>query len=202
MVENIERRRRVLPHWTADNVIYFVTFRLHDSLPASLAESARLERMNIVRTAQQMNRDLSDGERERLRQLRRKLELALDKGHGHCWMRNPAIARIVADALRHFEGERYELLAWCVMPNHVHVVARTAPEWQLSRILHSWKSFTAHQITRLHGCPRPFWQREYYDRIMRNDHELRRAIRYVENNPTAAGLSNWPWVSSTTPSFS
>lgn len=154
--------------------------------------------MNIVRTAQQMNRDLTDAERERLRQLRRKLELALDKGSGQCWMRDPNIARVVADALQHFDGQRYDLFGWCVMPNHVHAVVGPAPQWQLYRILHSWKSFTAHEIRRSHHCPRPFWQREYFDRIMRDEREFLRAIQYVENNPIAAGLSNWSWVSSST----
>ena len=197
-MQTVERRRRALPHWTADGAIYFVTFRLHDSLPVSLADSVRLERLNIVRTAQQMNRELSVSEEERLRQLRRKLEAELDRGIGQCWMCNPAIARIVADALQHFDGERYDLFAWCVMPNHVHTVVRPESSWQLHEIMHSWKSFTAHQITRSYECPRPFWQREYFDRIMRDEHELHRAIRDVENNPVAARLPNWPWVSSTT----
>ncbi len=198
----IERRHRRLPHWTADGATYFVTFRLQDSLPVSLAQEARLERMNIIRTAQQIHRDLTDSEHDRLRNLRRKLELALDKGIGQCWMLNPAIACVVADAIQHFDRERYDLFAWCVMPNHVHAVFRPIGECQLDRILHSWKSFTAHQITRSYGCPRPFWQREYYDRIMRDEQELLRAVRYVQNNPFAAGLTNWPWVSSTTCSAS
>lgn len=196
MIANIQRSHRSLPHWRAPQSIYFVTFRLHDSLPAALVADARFEIHNILRTADQMHRDLSDDEQRRLRCLRRQLELALDKGYGKCWMRNPAIAEIVTGALSYFHHERYELLAWCVMPNHVHAIVQPGNTWDLSQIMHSWKSFTAHRIVREYRCPTPFWQHESYDRIMRDEQELRRAVRYVENNPAAAGLAGWRWVSS------
>ena len=99
------------------------------------------------------------------------------------------VAQLVIDTLKFFDGSRYDLLACCVMPNHVHVVMTIIGEQSLARILHSWKSFTGRRVK-----PGRFWQEEYFDRIVRDDAELERTIRYVLNNPTNAGLANWPYV--------
>jgi len=100
----------------------------------------------------------------------------------------------VVDTLKLFDSQRYELLAWCVMPNHVHVVLQLFPGVQLSTVVHSWKSFTAKQANRILNRSGTFWQREYYDRLMRDGNELDRAIAYVANNPIRAGLKDWPFV--------
>src|SRR6185436_18830956 len=111
-----------LPHWTRDRAVYAVTFRLGDSLPRSVLESWLRERRDIILTARQMGRPLAEHEEKRLHQLHsERVETYLDAGHGACWMRQPAIARLVADAMRHFDDQRYRLHAWCIMPNHVHV---------------------------------------------------------------------------------
>jgi REP element-mobilizing transposase RayT len=106
---------------------------------------------------------------------------------------------IVENALLHFDGERYRLLAWCVMSNHVHVVAQQLEGWPLAKVVHSWKSFTANEVNRLLDRNGPLWQREYFDRFMRDDGHLGATIAYVENNPVAAGLvelpQDWRWSS-------
>lgn len=108
-------------------------------------------------------------------------------------------AGAVQDALLHFDAERYRLLAWCVMPNHVHVVVQQIEGWPLAVVLHSWKSFTAKAINRAHARLGPVWQREYFDRFMRDDRQLATTIAYVEHNPVAAGYvkhaADWPWSS-------
>jgi REP element-mobilizing transposase RayT len=108
-------------------------------------------------------------------------------------------ASAVQQALLHFMGERYELWAWCVMPNHVHVIMRQLEGWPLQRVVHSWKSFTANQINKIHGRAGSVWQREYFDRFMRDNDELSTTIEYVEQNPVAAGLveraEDWRWSS-------
>jgi REP element-mobilizing transposase RayT len=189
------RDRGRLPHWEAEGAIYFVTFRLADSLPQSLLESLRAERNDIINTAKQMGRGLSAAETGRLAQLSsRRIEAYLDSGRGGCHLRSPSVAQLMATALRHFEGKRYRLFAWCVMPNHVHVVFRPLPSYKLADILRTWKSYTArraNQILHRHGT---FWQREYYDRLIRDDKELQRTIQYVIQNPANAGLRDWPWV--------
>src|SRR5438094_551307 len=133
-----------LPHWTQAGVTYAITFRLADSLPTQILQDWKTERNNIVRTAQQLGRPLTDVEERRLAELfSDKVEQYLDAGHGQCWLRDERIAELVRDALRHFDNERYALAAWCVMPNHVHAIIRPLGEHRLEDILHSWKSFTA-----------------------------------------------------------
>jgi REP element-mobilizing transposase RayT len=132
-----------------------------------------------------------------MRALLEKAERCLDSGLGKCHMHDPRIANIVADAIRHFRGTRYELLAWCVMPNHVHVVFSPLGGNKLNGIVHSWKSFSALLANRLLGRRGDFWQREYFNHLVRNNASLRKIIRYVKENPRKAGLKNWPWLGGT-----
>ena len=180
-----------LPHWEAERGTYFVTFRLADSLPQPVRESFEFERQDIIKTAQQQGRELTSAERKRLDQLfSERIDQHLDRGAGACHLARPEVADLVARALQHFDGKRYRLEAWCVMPNHVHAVFTTFPGHFLDKILHSWKSFTANQANRILGLTSPFWQREYYDRLVRNGTERNRFIRYVVDNPVRANLRN------------
>lgn len=108
-------------------------------------------------------------------------------------------AAIIERALLHFDGERYRLLAWCVMPDHLHVIVQQAEGWPLSTVVHSWKSYTANAVNRALGRSGPLWMREYFDRFMRDDDHLNTTIAYVENNPVAFGLverpEDWRWSS-------
>jgi REP element-mobilizing transposase RayT len=107
---------------------------------------------------------------------------------GSCVLRRPDVARIVQDALRHFEGARYHLLAWTIMPNHVHVVFTPLGAWACHAILHSWKSFTSQQIGKLLGRRGTLWARESFDHVVRSPRDLERFVTYIEQNPVAAGL--------------
>ena len=109
------------------------------------------------------------------------------------WL-DPRVAEMVSNALQHFEGERYTLVAACVMPNHVHAVFAPLHGHGLADILHSWKSFTSKEANKLLGTTGQFWEREYFDRLIRNADELERTVRYVAENPTKAGLKDWKWV--------
>ncbi|MGB2622861.1 MAG: transposase [Candidatus Acidiferrum sp.] len=80
------------------------------------------------------------------------------------------------------------------MPNHVHVVFSPLESHTLEAILHSWKSFSAGQANRLLGRTGPFWQREYFDHLVRHESSLQKIIQYVKDNPKRANLRNWPWV--------
>jgi REP element-mobilizing transposase RayT len=193
--EVIIRDRGRLPHWEKESATYFITFRLADSLPSSVLDRIESERSSIVLTAKQLGRDLSPSERKKMEELSSKsIERYLDQGHGSCHLRNPAIADVVAVALCHFDDKRYRLSAWCVMPNHVHVVAHFFPGETLASIVHSWKSFTAKKANHILGSTGAFWQREYYDHLVRDESEFEHAIRYVADNPAKAGLQNWRWT--------
>jgi REP element-mobilizing transposase RayT len=191
---NIRKGAR-LPHWTMDDASYAVTFRLGDSLPKEVLDAWLFERENIVKTAEQLGRPLSADEEKRLDYLHsEKVGKYLDAGHGACWMKQDRIARIVADALKHFDGERYDLLAWCVMLNHVHVVVKPYAGHELPDILHSWKSFTAHEANKAVKRKGQFWEEEYYDHLIRDEADYVRCVEYVLANPEKAGLEDWKWI--------
>jgi REP element-mobilizing transposase RayT len=194
------RSRGRLPHWEGENAVYFVTFRLADSLPESVRGRIEFERRDIVQTASAMRRAISAAEEKRLAKLsRKKLESQLDAGAGACWLAQPGIAEIVVEALSHFDGERYRLFAWCVMPNHVHVVFQPTAKNELAEIVHSWKSYSSKKANRELRRSGGFWEREYFDHIVRSPAEFERIVRYVLANPEKAGLRDWPWVGSAVP---
>jgi REP element-mobilizing transposase RayT len=189
------RSRGHLPHWEIEGGTYSVTFRLADSLPQSILDSIEFERQDIVKTAQQQGRELTAVEERKLARLYSEhVEAALDAGSGACHLANPKVADMVAGALRYFDGERYQLIAWGVMPNHVHVVFRPASGYSLENILHSWKSFTSKEANKILGKSGEFWERESYDHLVRDAQELQRILRYVVENPVKANLENWDWV--------
>jgi type I restriction enzyme R subunit/putative DNA methylase len=133
---------------------------------------------------------------EDVRERRMKLEEYLDCGIGGCALREASAAQLAEHALMHFHNERYELLAWCIMPNHIHVLVHV---WQtpLGKIVRSWKQFVqtalrATVATRRARRPALQWQREYWDTFMRNEEQERKAIRYIENNAVKAKLCQMP----------
>ncbi len=178
------RSRGYLPHWEVDDAIYFITYRLADSLPRQVIANLKLEYQSARR---KMDRRLSEW-------FHRRLDEFLDEGRGACHLKVPEISKTVIETWQYFDRQRYDLIAWCVMPNHVHVIARIFSGADLDRILHSWKSYTANQANVVLGRRGRFWWREYYDHCIRDEDELSRTIGYVLENPAKAGLKNWPYV--------
>jgi len=166
--------RGYLPHCDYPGLVQLVTFRLVDSMPASRRDE--WEHLLAI-----------EDEREK----RTKLEEYLDRGVGDCDLRDPRIASIAEGALLHGHEKLYELLAWCVMPNHVHVLVHV---WRspLAKMLQSWKSFSAGEANALLARCGKFWEPEYWDTYMRDADQGRKAIRYIENNPVKAKLCRTP----------
>ena len=191
---NIRQGAR-LPHWTLTHGgIYAVMFRLGDSLPKTV-----LERFVREREALQRNSNMTAEETDRLAHLQsEKIEAYLDAGSGACWLDRDDIAELMAKALTHFNGVRYRLHAWCVMPNHVHVLVEPLAGNGLIAIVHSWKSFVAHGANRILKRSGTFWQAKYYDHLIRDASDYAHAVVYIEQNPLKAGLMNWRWVSRST----
>ena len=195
--------RGYLPHCDFPGLVQFVTFRLADSMPAS--RRGEWEHLLAIKD---------------LREKRTKLEEYLDRGVGECWLREARITKLAEDALLFFHRQRYELLAWCVMPNHVHVLVHV---WQtpLGKMVQSWKRYVATQAeaylserrsptrrdsandtkapARRAALQTLRWEREYWDTFMRDLEQEKKAIRYVENNPVKARLcqtpKDWPFSS-------
>ena len=154
-----------------------------------------MERRDIVATAKAMSRELSKSELDHLSRLfTEKIDSYLDAGAGECLLARPTVARIVAQTISHFDELRYRLFAWCVTPNHVHAVFQPAHYHSLAEIVHSWKSFSAKGINRAMERRGAFWQREYYDHLIRDERDLRRTVKYVLENPVKANLKQWAWV--------
>ena len=183
------RNRGRLPHWEMESGWYFVTFRLCDSLPKSVLEELE-EESKRTRLAKKHDSELL-----------RLIEKYLDRGSGECWLRRPDIASIVANAISDLDGNKYRLLAWAVMPNHVHLIFRLLPGHSLAETLHSLKSFTSKKANSVLRRSGSFWQREYYDHLLRGEGSLDKAVRYILTNPERAGLKNWKWVGDLTADF-
>lgn len=166
------RSRGYLPHFDVPGLVRFITFRLHDSVPAEQVDRWKKE----LHWREDMT--LSDPQSV---QLRRRIDAYEDAGHGECYLRDARIAGVVDTALRHFDGDRYRLIEWSIMPNHVHVLIETAPGQELDRVVRSWKSFTAKTANCILNRKGPFWMREYFDRFIRDDKHYASIVRYIAN---------------------
>src|SRR5690606_27574370 len=164
--------RHNLPHWDQPGATYFVTFRLGDSLPATLLAAWKTERDAWLKAR---HAPLSaEDEHEYHRLFSARIDQWLDDGHGACILRHPQASDRVVEALRHFDAERYRLASWVVMPNHVHVCFVINATWRVEQVMHSWKRHAANEINRLMGKSGAVWQRDYFDRLVRNAEHLGR----------------------------
>jgi putative DNA methylase len=201
--------RRNLPHWYVPGAIHFVTFRLEGSLPKTVLDQLREERARERRMLGE--REPPPAGRERLnKKWFARFDAQLDRGQGPLFLTQPAVAALVRRSLYFLHGERYHLLAYCIMPNHVHTLFQpldeevgTAADLQdaeekddslspLAKTMHSLKSYTAHRINELLGRSGTFWQGESYDHWVRDEDELGRIIDYIAANPVKARLVQRP----------
>jgi putative transposase len=169
------RSRGYLPHFDTPNHPQHVVFRAAGPLPKAVTACADAhERLRI-------------------------LDEWLDGGDSGAPLACATFAEIVADSLRTFVGQRYQLHAWCVMPNHVHALMTLHEGYRLGDVVRSWKTFTARKINFARGVAGAFWAPDYFDRYMRSDADLENTIAYIERNPVVAGLAaqpeEWPWSS-------
>jgi REP element-mobilizing transposase RayT len=178
--------RGYIPHFEGGEIAQTITLRLADSLPRSVIKCWEKELSASSTTGADTI-------------LRRRIDRYLDQGYGGCALKERRIATVVQDSLLYFDSQRYRLSSWIVMPNHVHMILTPKPEWSLSEIMKSFKSYTSHEankILRQHG---KFWMEDYFDRYVRNQRHFASAIAYVENNPVKARLckhpEDWPYSS-------
>ncbi|MCH8475766.1 MAG: transposase [Opitutales bacterium] len=184
--EKLKTSERNLPHWHQTGALFFVTFRLADSLPREKLEA--LERERKCWLEQQAHPLSPNAESEYHRRFSDKIDEWLDAGSGDCCLKDLQNAEIVVNALKHFDGERYWLGDWVVMPNHVHVVVAPKEPYTVSQVLHSWKSYTANLINKRQGKIGKLWQDEFYDHLIRNERELWRINEYIRKNPEKAKI--------------
>ena len=172
--------RGYLPHFESSEVTQHVTFHLADSVPQTVLLRLEAE----LKTLSPEKRDV---------ERRKRVDAWIDAGHGSCALRKPGIADMVQGSLLTFDSQRYRLLAWVVMPNHVHVLFQPINGWTVAKIVASWKKFTGRKICddRQHSgeeSSAPVWHREYWDRYIRDRRHFEQAVEYIHLNPVKAGL--------------
>ena len=176
--------RGFLPHFDAEGFTQFITFRLADSMPQSVLEKWRLD---LIRN------EITDAD------FRRQIENYLDQNYGESYLRDKRIAAILQETLLKWDGERYNLISWVIMPNHAHVLLTPLPGIKVSEIMHSIKSYTAHAANSILDRKGQFWAKEYFDRYIRDKRHFANTIAYIENNPVKARLCDspekWPFGS-------
>ncbi len=203
--------RRHLPHWYAPGAAHFVTYRLAGSLPREFIERMKHRKQRLLKTRPTTSTTQTQYLERVHKQLFAAYDEQLDSHSDVHWLDDPRIAAIVRESLRYLHGEKYELLAHSIMPTHVHVlllpydvpcrtvdcplseeeIGETADrKGPLSSIMHSLKSFTAHEANKLLRREGQFWQHESYDHWVRNDNELERIVEYINANAVRAGLAS------------
>lgn len=195
----IEKTTANLPHWHQPGSTYAITFRLADSLPKSILKQYESEKTELLARIEAAKKSGDESQAKTLRKqlhdhYHQRMDAALDDGHGACVMKDPNIAQIVRDALFHFDGERYHVGAWCVMPNHVHCILRPMEGQSLSKILQGIKSASAKRINELLGREGALWQKEFYDHIIRDSDDFWNQKDYILRNPKKAKLGGWEFV--------
>jgi REP element-mobilizing transposase RayT len=197
-----------LPHWEQPGTVCYITFRTWDSLPRSVVAELLARRDEWLRahdidptepdwevTLERLSHELRT-EFQRVRAER--WEGALDRCSGTCPLRAPALARVVADSLEHFDGERYTLFDYVVMPNHVHLLAAFESFGAMRDQCTSWKHFTGTRLNRALGRTGRFWESESFDHLVRSDKQFERLRDYIADNPAAARLRATEFVHSST----
>ncbi len=188
-----EIKCRNLPHWQQKGTAYFVTFRLYVSIPKDIADKIKREReqwfqKNKITDSSEVNRLNKDKRIEYHKLFSKRYDELLDNGHGSCVLAKPNFYALVENALKYFDNTRYQLDEYAIQPNHVHVIVIPKDDWTLSKITHSWKSYTANEINKILGREGTLWMAESFDHIIRSPRQLERIREYIINQ--ASSLSN------------
>lgn len=196
--------QRGLPHWAQDGRVVFITWRMNDSLPVEVLNTWRAQRTSWL--AQRNIDPQIPGWKKQLHALP-PAEVAefhetfteswhqlLDQGHGSCALREPKCAAIVRDSLLHFDGDRYQMHSFVIMPNHLHLLVTFSDREAMLAQCESWKRFTGTQLNRLLGTTGRFWQQDAFDHLVRHQAQYHRLLRYLAENPIKARLNPGEYV--------
>lgn len=196
--------RRGLPHWAQDGRVVFITWRMADSLPAEILSpwrnrrAAWLARHQIDPQNPNWKKHLHDLPPAEVAEFHASFTEAwhglLDQGHGSCALRLPDCAAVVRDSLLHFDGERYQIHGFVIMPNHLHLLVTFPDREAMLAQCESWKRFTGTQLNRHLGTTGRFWQQDAFDHLVRHETQYLRLLRYLAENPVKAKLKAGEYV--------
>ncbi len=165
---------RNLPHFTPEEGVFFITACLKGALPKYIRKELKDDGLSFEQT---------------------RLEKYIGNEKSPQWLKEPAIGKVVKNTLHHFDNDRYKLICYCIMSNHVHFVIYKL-KLPLSKIMHSIKSYSANKANKILDRSGAFWQDESFDRSIRHRGELAEIINYCLENPIKAGLvkdwKDWP----------
>lgn len=186
-----------LPHWMQDGAITFITIRLADSIPREVHERWDREKLTflanngITTDNWMLGRDgLCDKDRRAFdKQFQRMKQDELDLCHGRCQLQDPRAAKIVADAMLHFDSDRYFMGDLIIMPNHLHCLVVFPNATRMRKQCYSWTHYSAVQVNRLFGKSGTLWQDEPFDHLVRSENQLTYLRDYIQNNPVKAKLT-------------
>ncbi len=175
-----------VPHWQQTGALYFVTFRLVDSIPKEKLDHHYRE----LKAWKQWHPEPWDEktELEYHKQFSARIDKWMDAGHGACVLRDRNCAEIVRDAFLHFESERTAMVSFVIMPNHVHLTFVVNPTYDLGQIVQAWKSYTAKRINTALKRDGSVWQKDYFDRMIRDQKHLHNCVKYIRNNPSKSNI--------------
>ena len=177
----IDITERKLPHWNQNNKLYFVTFRLADAMPAEVMQEYKALLTDVENSFPMPRTKVQQAEVDKIKH--NTLEKYLDAGHGSCILRESRLRESLVKTLEHNEGVDYDIAAYVIMPNHVHLLLATISDKTIQSIMSSIKRVSGHHICKLANRESPLWQREYYDRLIRNSRHYEDVVAYIINNP-------------------
>ncbi|MDA0812472.1 MAG: transposase [Verrucomicrobia bacterium] len=196
-LEEIAKTRNRLPHWQQEGACYFITFRLADSLPKEKLRLWREERAAWLRHHPKPWDNAVELEYHKT--FSGSIDRFMDVGHGSCILRDQMNAKIVADTLHHFDGTRYLLHTWVIMPNHVHLLVSLSQSESLEKIVSSWKRFSSKQLNDRNGTSGTLWQTDYFDRLIRDANHFWNVVSYIQGNPEKGKLKQGDYQLHTAP---
>ena len=185
--EDIEKHGAKLPHWEQSGATYFVTFRLGDSIPQSQLETWKEERSHWISKHPQPWSTLEEIDYHQ--RFSGEIDRLLDQGAGSCLLRDSTAAELLAGVLEHYHDHRYFLHSFVVMPNHVHVLVSLCATASLADTVKQWKGVSAHQMNQVLQRTGELWQKNYFDRLIRDSEHFFRVARYIRANPEKAKLN-------------
>ena len=193
MSQKGQHQRGYLPHRDYGSALQAITFREADSLPSHVIENWREELKDHLESPDEETQAAT------LKELSRRIAHYEDAGHGKCLLLQPEVAKIVQETLLAGHEVKYRLIAWCIMPNHVHVLIKQGDESPLGKIVQQWKGSSSRLINTALESKGSIWAKDYFDRVIRDDEHFWNCITYIHRNPVRAGLVkepiDWPFSS-------